>query len=208
MSAPEPKKTPGGRKLGSKALTTSQKAEAVALWRAGDITLEGLSKKFGKRPETFSRLFKRMGIEKGSAAAAVAEKMAAAVETRILNDQAETLKRIAETKQEHYQFSRGLARMAWSELVRAKKAELDIGTLKDVMATLKLAGDVIANSRKELYSVLNVEEAEKDKELDELPELTVRELTQDEIVRMANSSVDDLAVEVGGEGPEDDLEAL
>lgn len=169
-------------------LTTSQKAEAVALWRAGDITLDGLSKKFGKRPETFSRMFKRMGIEKGSAAAAAAKAMSDRVETRLLNDAEETMKRIAGVKDEHYKMSRGLAMFAWAELVAARKASLSIAGLKDVMATLKLAGDVIGNSRKELYALLNIEAKDSEVEVDDLPELMVRELSQDEIVKLQNQA--------------------
>lgn len=72
-------------------LTVAQKAEAVALWRTGSVTLEELGKKYKKHPETLSRLFTRMGIEKGSGAAEAVRKVMATVEARTLSDTEETV---------------------------------------------------------------------------------------------------------------------
>jgi hypothetical protein len=106
----------------------------------------------------------------------------------------------------------GLAKLAWQELVRARNEKIDIAQLKDVMVTLKLAGDVIGNSRKELFAVLNVEKHDQVEDFDELPELTVRELTGGEITQLQNQTVDD---EMGfdsdaGEDmlPDDDVETF
>lgn len=199
------------KERGSRArnLTVAQKAEAVALWRSGTVTLEDLSKKFKKRPEAFSRLFKRMGIERGEAAAEAVKKIAEKVEAKTLSSVEETLKKINEAKSEYQLMSHGLAKLAWNELVRARQAKLDIASLKDVMATLKLAGEVIGNSRKEIFTILNVEKHEEKGELDELPELTVRELTPDEVNTMrSRNEEDDMGAgfdesDLGGEMMED-----
>lgn len=204
MSAPAgsatPKKGPGGRTAGSKSLTTAQKAEAAALWRSGSVTLEDLAKKFKKRPETFSRLFSRMSIEKGSGVAAAMKKAEDAIATRALTDVEETLKRIATVRDSHFRMSQALAIMAFKDIQQAKAGALDVGKLKDVMAVYKMASDVIGNSRKELFAVLDVEKHEKDKELDELPELTVRELTQSEVNQLTDAPIDDLDGESLGAG--------
>ena len=179
-------------------LTPSQKAEAAALWRSGTVTLEDLAKKFKKRPEGFSRLFKRMGIEKGGATEDVekrVKKIEAEVEARIVSSVDETLRKIQLAKDDHYKYSSGLAKLAWSELVRARQAGIDIGGLKEVMATLKLAGDVIGGARKELFEVLNVEKHEKTEDLQDLPELTVRELTGSEILQLQSQSNDEMGLE-------------
>lgn len=193
MITPE-EKTPA-KKAGrgpSKSLTVTQKAEAAALWRAGNTTLEELAKKFKKRPETFSRLFSSMGIAKGSGAAAALKKAEELVSARALSDTEETLKRISEVKDRHYMMSVNLARMAFQEIVNAKKAELDIGKLKDTMAVYKLASDVVGNSRKELFELLNVEKFEASSEMDDLPDLTVRELTSNEIFQIQEAEpIDD-----------------
>lgn len=179
-------------------LTVSQKAEAVALWRAGGVTTLDLAAKFKKRPEYFSRLFKSMGIEKGSAigeaAAAAAEAAVSSTKSEIAN----VLKNIRDSKNEHFRMQTGLSKLAWSELVRARQAGLDIASLKDVMIVLKLAGEIIGNSRKEIFAALNVEKYERESEFEDLPELTVRELTNEELGKLANQSTDE---ELGIEDP-------
>jgi hypothetical protein len=203
MSTPaavaDPKTKPpgsrGGRKPGSKGLTVTQKAEAVAMWRAGECTLEDLAKKFKKRPETFSRLFKKVGAKKGEAAAEIAKKMAEKAEARALSSVEEHLAKIAATKDEYFKMSSGIAKLAWAEIVRARQAGLDLAGLKETMQTLKLAGEIIGTSRKELYDLLSVEEADKNKDMEELPELTVRELTQGEVNELRDQSDDSLALD-------------
>lgn len=192
MTDPEEKTRPkvGGRKPGAKSLTVAQKAEAAALWRSGSVTLEDLAAKFKKRPETFSRLFARMGIEKGSGAAAALKKAEEAIAARTATDAEETLKRIAQVRDAHFKMSQNLAVMAFREIQQAKAAELDVGRLKDVMSVYKMASDVIASSRKELFDILNVEKHEKSEEFDDLPDLTVRELTQSEIGQLQQASLD------------------
>lgn len=182
-------------------LTVSQRAEAAALWRTGTVTLEDLSKKFKKRPEAISRLLKAMGAIKGEGALEAAKKIAETIEARTLSDTEETMRRIASTREEHFKMAGGLAKLAWSELVRARQAGTDIANLKDLMTTLKLAGDVIGNARKELFAVLNVEKHELEEGFDHLPELTVRELTGVEISLLQAQPAEELTLEsdVGGE---------
>jgi hypothetical protein len=195
MSTPEEKVkvkgTGGGRKPGAKSLTVSQKAEAAALWRAGSVTLDDLAKKFKKRPETFSRLFARMGIEKGSGAAAAMKKAEEAIAAKTLTDTEETLKRISQVKDTHFRMSQQLAVMAFREITQAKAAEVNVGGLKDVMAVYKMASDVIGNSRKELFEILNVEKHDASSELDDLPDLMVRELTNDEVLQLQGTPEED-----------------
>jgi hypothetical protein len=196
----------------AKNLTTAQKAEAVALWRTGTVTLEDLAKKFKKRPEAFSRMFSRMGVGKGSSddIKARAKKIEEDALVKAVSSVSETLKRINDTKEDHFRYSAGLSKLAWSELVRARQAGLDIAGLKDLMATLKLAGDVFAGTRKEIFTILNVEKHERAEEFDDLPELTVRELTQSEIGQLQTqiADTDDMGLgdDVGAEMMPDDTE--
>lgn len=176
-------------------LTPAQRAEVITLWQAGDTTLADLVKRYKKAPGTFSSLFTKHGIKKGSAAAELAAKATAVLETRMLEDVEQHANRIAQSREQHYKMTDGLAKLAWSELVRARQAGLDIAGLKDLMQTLKLAGDVIGGARKELWTILGVDEHMKSKEINDLPELTVRELTTDEIVQLADAEEID---EMGG----------
>lgn len=178
-----------------KNLTVSQKAEAIALYRSGKVTLEDLSKKFGKRPEAFSRLFKRLEITKGGAIPDMAKKLEAVVEEAVVSELQKTLNKIATTKDEHYRMASAIAKLAWAEIVRARTAGTDIAGLKDFMATLKTTGEIIGSARKELFAILNVDKYEQESEFENLPELTVRELTNTELFQLQNQSVDDLGVE-------------
>lgn len=196
----EVKRKPTGRKPGAKSLTVRQKAEAAALWRSGSVTLEDLSKKYGKRTETFSRLFKRMGIEKGSGAAAAVKKAEEAITARVVSDIEETMKRISNVKESHFRMSQALAVMAFRDIQQAKAAGLDIGKLRDVMSVYKMAGEIVGNSRKELYEILDVAKHDKEKEDDDLPDLTVRELTQGEVDQLRDVVPDDADGADLGEG--------
>ena len=187
-----PKKRPARPKINRK-LTPEQRAEAAALWRAGSVTLDDLSKKYGKRPENFSRLFRAMGIVKGSAVAETEKRVADELAGRVATAVAKELERISVVKDQHFAMSSALAKIAFSEITRARQAGLKLDSLKDTMMTLKLAGEVIGTSRKELYALLRVEDHDKEQELDELPELQVRELSNDQILQMqASQPVDEL----------------
>ena len=202
MSEEEEKKKKPKAPVTFRQLTVSQKAEATALWRTGSVTLEELGKKFKKHPETLSRMLKRMGIEKGSGAAEAVKKIIATSEARALTDAEETMKKIANTRDEHFRMAGGLAKLAWAELVRVRQAGIDIASLKDLMVTLKLAGDVIGNARKELFAVLDVEKYSKEQDFENLPELTVRELTDTEIVQLQTPQGDDMGVDEMNTGAE------
>ena len=182
------KKRPARPKINRK-LTPEQRAEAAALWRAGSVTLDDLSKKFGKRPENFSRMFRAMGITKGSAVAETEKRIAEEVASRAASKVSRELERIETMKEQHFQMSSSLAKIAVAEITRARQAGNSLASLKEVMLTLKLAGEVVGNARKELYALLRVEEHDKESELEDLPELQVRELSQDQILEMQSLSL-------------------
>ena len=163
----------------------------AALWRSGAITLDGLAAKYKKRPETFSRLFARMGIEKGSSAEVAMKRAEEAIAARSISDLEETLKRIAGVKDAHFKMSQAIAVMAFRELQQTKTAGLDVAKLKDTMSVYKLVGEIVGNSRRELFDILDVEKHDKDKELDDLPDLTVRELTNVELDQLRDQPGDD-----------------
>jgi hypothetical protein len=178
-----------------KNLTVSQKAEAIALWRSGKVTLADLSKKFGKRPEAFSRMFARLEIAKGAAIPEMAKKLEAKVEEHIVSDLDKTMRRIAKTKDDHFNMSNGIAKIAWSEIIRARQAGTDIAALKDMMTTLKLASEVVGTARKELFAILNVDKYDQEADFENLPELTVRELSNSELSLLQAQSVDDMGLD-------------
>lgn len=172
-------------------LSVAERAEAATLWRSGSVTLEDLARKFKKRPETFSRLFKKMGIEKGSEVAETEKRLAEEMRSKVVSSVEETLRRIGQIKDENFTMSRALGKMAFGEIARCREAGLPLHTAKDSLIALKIASEVVGNARKELFAILNVEAREKESELDELPELMVRELTSNEVDSLRSTSTDD-----------------
>lgn len=187
------------------SLTVGEKARAAAMWRSGEYSLEQLSREFSRRPETLSRMFKSMGVEKGDAA----KKTSRAVEKRLkeaaVSDIEKTLARIAETRDSHYQMSRSLALFAFRDIVLARQAGTDVAKLKDKMAVYKMASEVVGTSRKELWALLEVEKHIESEEDSNLPELRVMELTQNEIVQLqSQDNEDDLGMDMEDAPPSAD----
>lgn len=196
----------------SPQLTPVEKAEAAALWRSGEVTLEFLSKKFKKRPTAFSRLFKEMGIQKGEMAKAHQAKVTAEIESRLLSDASTHANRIAKVKEEHFRMADSMGKLVWQEIVAAKREGKKIENLRGTMQTLQLAMATMSKAREELYRILRVEEFEKEDEDNSLPELTVRELTSDETQQIRSTKqqdedsleleeLEDLPSETPGTGP-------
>lgn len=198
--APEAKKSKAKVKSVRK-LTVAEKAEIAALYRTGSFSLDALALKFKKSKVTIAKVIKDMGIKKGDAAEAAAKKLAETIEHRVLTDAEETMRRIAKVRQEHYGMASALAHMAFKKVLNAERTGVDIASLKDVMITLKLAGDVVGNARKELFDILDVERYANQEDMTDLPELMVRELMPEEITQLQHQA-DEFELEDQGLGAE------
>lgn len=176
----ESTKKPAAKKKPIRRLTVSQRAEAIALWEAGEITLEGLSKKFGKSRQAFLRLFDKEGIKKGSKSAATTKRVTDAVEAGIVDSAAETAKRIRDTKEEHYRMASTLAKLTWKIIADAQSKGEAVGTKLNDMKALQMASNVLKTVREERYAVLGLNEKVQDDDTP-LPDLVIRELTEDQI---------------------------
>lgn len=198
-----------GRKKGSvgvRKLTVAQKAEIAALYNSGTCSVADLAKQFDKAPSTITLVIKTMGIKKGGGVEEATRKITEQIEQRALTDLEVVMQKIVKAKEEFYVMNNALAKMVWNEIRQEKSKESpDLGRLKDAMTTLKIASDLIGNSRKEVYALLNVERFDEERSHDELPELTVRELTGTEIKQLQLQSNDD--DDLGGSMmPEDSAE--
>lgn len=179
----DPVKKPAKPKAPVRRLTISQRAEAIALWEAGEITLEGLSKKFKKSRQAFLRLFDKEGVKKGSKSAATTKRVTEAVEAELLGSVAETAKRIRDTKEEHYRMASTLARLTWKLISETEAKKEAIGTRLNDMKALQMASNVLKTVREERYAVLGLNEKVHDDDTP-LPDLVIRELTAEQIAIM------------------------
>lgn len=172
-------------------LTPAQKAKAIELWKSGRFTLEDLSKMYGKAPRTFMRLFKKEGIEKGSSAEEIAEKVKEEVKKTAVGEVMETVDKIRATKEEHYKVNQVLFKMHWNEITRLVSERLPMAAGAANFKAIQLALQNFRVIREERYTLLGI--TEENDISDELPELSIHELTQDQIdeMRAAVASRDD-----------------
>lgn len=177
-------------------LTTSQKAEALALWRSGEVTLDELAKRFKKDRTTFLNLFNREGAQKGETKEKTEKKVQEAVESSIVSDSIILANRIRDTKEEHYKMAYGISRLTWDILSKAKREGIPIGSFAADMKTLQAAANVLKVAREERYAVLGISILDENDDKP-LPDLVVQELTSEDIKRLnAEQAVSD--EEMGG----------
>ena len=166
-----------------KHLTLVQKAEAIALWKAGSVTLDDLAKKFKKDPSTFARLFREGEIVKGSESEAIVRKVTEMVEQSIVTDSAILAQRIKETKEDHFKMARGVAKLTWSLLLSARQENRPMGLLAADMKALQSAAIIFKLTREESYAVLGIKNDDDNGDRP-LPDLVVQELTAKDIKAM------------------------
>ena len=187
MSIEKPiKKTTRARKRVAR-LTESEKAEAIALYKAGDATLTDLSKRFGKNKQTFANLFKALSIVKGSSAAEISKKIADEVAKTIVSDAALYAKRIKDTKEETYNTSTAISKMVTATLVRARSEGLPYGTTTNDLKAFKIAAETLRITREERYIVLGITNAD-DLTDRPLPDLMIQELNAVDIEEMSRQN--------------------
>jgi len=186
-------------------MTPRQWAEAEALWEVGEVTLDDLAKKFSRDRTVFTRYFKKHGIVKGSKAAARKEEVKEAVAAAGIDEATVLASRIRETKEDHYKMASAVAKLAWAEVLTAKKESKPFSSIKDNLKALDNAMNVLTKARMERYAVLGLD---KDDYVDEdgLPELVISELTAAQIEELRNR--DEEGLEAGTAVIPDELDEV
>lgn len=195
----------------ARPLNAAQKAEAIALWKSGTVTLDDLAERFKKDRTTFLRLFKEEGVQKGETEAETKKKVEEAVEHAIVDDATVLATRIKDTKDEHYKMSAGLAKLTWNVIRQAAQEKRSPATYAGDMKALKDAAMTLKLVREERYAVLGIN-ADDDNDDKPLPDLMIQELTAEDIKEMhrksAQESDDDLGINEIGDATLGDEEAL
>lgn len=172
----------------TKHLTAAQTAEAVSLWAAGNVTLEQLSEKYKKDRSTFVRLFNRMGVAKGEKAAEHSKKIAQEIEKGVVDDAAKIAERIRETKEDSYKLAKVIERLISNEIIDARQKNLPIASKAANIKTLVEAAKGLKMTREERYAILEIGADNAD---EEIPDLTVNELTAEEIKQIQQASLEE-----------------
>lgn len=176
-----------------KTLTNTEKAEAIALWKAGAVTLDQLAERFQRDRMTFLRLFNKEGVTKGESREEHQKRVAEAVESAAVGDAAVIANRIRETKEQHYKMAHGIAAATYKLLAKCAQENRAVSTVAADLKAYKTAMDTLKAAREERYAVLGLNE-EKQNDDTPLPDLVVQELTADQIKQMhkAAQESDDL----------------
>jgi transposase-like protein len=164
-------------------MTTSARAEAIALWKSGEMTVDQLAKKFKKNRTTLFKLFKDEGAVKGADAAITKARVETAVAAAIVDDATVIATRIRETKDEHYKMASGISKLTWQIIVAAKSENRPYGSVGGDLRALKTAAETLRITREERYAVLGINENDDSDEKD-IPVLQVQELTAEDIYAM------------------------
>jgi NACalpha-BTF3-like transcription factor len=188
-------------------LNTAKKAEAIAFWKAGTMTLEELSKKYKVNVRTLSRLFERVGAKKNDTGDITKKIVETAVENSLINDANIYAQRVKDTKEEHYKMATTLAKLIYAKVITQQKENKAMGAIAGDIKTLHLAIMAIKVSREERYATLGIH-ADDVAEDRPLPDLIVQELTAEDIREMSKDNMvtdDDLDLD-GDMGDQDMIE--
>lgn len=160
-------------------LTPAQWKRIGTMWELGEVTIQELSKKYGPAPEHISRKFKELGFKHNARAGEYGQKIKKEVDKRIEDDAKKWADRIRDTKEEHYEQITTLNRLAMTEIALAKKDGRPLATADPNLKAIYRAIQINKTAREERYSILGLDQ--NDGEDDNLPELTIREMTAAEI---------------------------
>ncbi|MDY7537603.1 hypothetical protein QN372_00425 [Undibacterium sp. RTI2.1] len=172
-------------------LTAKQWAEAETLWAAGNITYEGLTKRYGLHRSSFERHFRSKKVIKGSTSAAQSRAVAAKVAEASIGEATVIAARIKETKEEHYKMAAGLAKLTWAEILKANQSGSPVAVALNNLKALDSAMNVLKKAREERWAVLGLDRPDA-VDPDELPELIVSELTSEQIKELRDRDLTEL----------------
>jgi len=177
-------------------MTATERAEAKALWAAGEATLAELAKKYGKSESTLKTLMAREGVKKGEARAQREELVKEAIQRQAVTEAEKIAERTNETKEEHYKMAAGLAKLIWNEIAQAKQKNLPIATAYHSVKTLKMAAEGLKTLRDERYKLLGIRDDENDGDQTP-PELVIKELSAADIQEIQRKAALEAADELG-----------
>ncbi len=173
-------------------LTPAQKAEAIHLWRTGAVAdVSELAAKFKVKKGYFESVFARAKVKKGDLMKKAEAKRDAVMEQAQVFTLDPTLhaQRIFDTKNETYRIIEMLRKLVAGEIVKARQTGIPLGAIQNDLKAIREAAAAIKTCREEAFAVLGIR---ADDNADEaLPELTIKELDEDQIRDLQDSVAED-----------------
>ncbi len=168
-------------------MTPLDYAKARRLYEMGTATLAELAEQFGVHPSSLHERFKRDGVVKGSRVSEALEKM----DEVIANDAEQLMKRVTDTKEQHYRYAEALSKMTMQAIIDTRQKGKPIAAADGDLAALNKAAKTLEVLRKERYKLLGLDDDGGDPNENE--EILISEMTDeqiDELRQAANPNVD------------------
>jgi hypothetical protein len=199
---PKPKRTRAERRkpVGAVHMTARDIVTARAMREKEGWTIEAIASHFRKHPSSIRKLFKRLDIKKGARVKEVQERVEKKMDEEIITDAIIRTRRIKETREDHYSHTKMLEKLLVSEIVEMKKSGGDISSLINNVKTYVEAIKGLRLGQEVRFLSLGIKDGD-DPEDENLPDLTLTELTAEEIAMIqANTDQGDV-LDIDGEGP-------
>ena len=147
-----------------------------------------------------SNALSKRGIEKGSKADIYIEKAQEEIQEEMLSEAAQNIRRIHESKGEHYKYARTIAKLIFTKIAQAVQNKQPISDVKDEILTLKNAMAALESARASRWAITGLDR-EPDAG-DEIPVLPIEEFTDEEIEQLQRNQEQELGI------PEKSIEEL
>lgn len=156
---------------------------ASKMWASGNFTLDELAEKFDITPSALHRRFRKAGIEKGEARQKLQEAISQSMEAQAKSKAAELMDLATNVKELHLKGSQMLSKRLLYEINEATKANKPLAAIRDDIRALQEASKTLASNYQIAERVLHLDREDPDAE-EELPELTVRKMTDEDVRKM------------------------
>ena len=175
-----------------KRLTPTEWGQIEEMWASGDFTLVDLATTFGANASYLSQALAKRGIKKGSKSEIYAEAAKDETAKEMISDAAANIKRIKDSKDEHYKYATAIAKLIFARIAKAVNDEQPISDAKDDITTLKIAMAGIQLARADRWAITGLDR-EPDAG-DEIPVLPIEEFTNEELDEIARLGDPDLEI--------------
>lgn len=171
--------TDGKTGAGGRHLKPAEWETIKALYEAGTATIDELATQFEVKPDTLRKRLKREGVVKGSRSEQVAEAAASAAADAAREQAERMVRRIGETKEQHYQYAEAIAKVTMKTIVAAQNKGQALAAIEGDLSALQRAMKTLETARKERWAILGLDNDDGNPE--DVPELLVSELTEEQV---------------------------
>ncbi|EMA2752282.1 TPA: DNA-binding protein [Escherichia coli] len=161
-------------------MTPAEWVEAEAKWTSGEYTLSKLEEEYGVRRETFSRYFKKRGLEKGadSVGKMIRESLKSDAELRAKA----RADKIEERRNRYDGWAYALGQMVMVEVTKSKREGKPLAVIEDDLKSLQRASNTLAKCFEISSKALGMDHVEAEE--DEIPNLVFGELTPSQVAKL------------------------